>query len=1533
MDRFLDSLWTNQVIPLSAFFDDDFDNGTVTFNRITHGDNPALSRRLLSPLSLRGKTVFDAPILFHITGMLHFDDCSLTSESMPGSTEDTFAIKLCFKELPESVSRVEWAQCAAAFWWLNMLACRELRQPVNTEEVFYNDPAGRLRIIVRGLQINPLVNGGIKREQSDGQTSTHHSVPQRLDDRSVRRASYWPNIWFDSLRETGHAAAPLVVPGSSSHQSRTYPARGGYIVHDMMDCAVPFTRISEFPPNVPIRVTFSLELQTGEPVLVMHAKIAKITLLAPFEHSAVISTTHSLHISALMAFHPEVAIAGLRAFLPTATEQAAFDKDWEKNVTSRVKSWTLARQGHQSLREGQLRWEAHVVEYVNYISSNKSAVKTSQTKTGAAFKVPAGLPIWGPVFEPPTFSDILRRDPRAVLNRATGKLDKIKPDSAYLRRLTVVHPYYFKSLRRCPRNASHNIASDGWQSTGSREVHGISQEEAAIGYQIRCHDCKEEEKNGTSVTYCFALTNAEYWEELKQDYRTLPREIPHFFHKCALTRDLFNMVVELRLPLTALGLATHIEQLHLLQYHQKRLEYLHFVEEVVSPAQKDSSQSKLVFSYHFTVHPFSTPRDSKGYSDNSISHDMITEVYAHFGSLRLQESSQYMRTLEAASLSFDHTFRVARKATISTKDGKRERVWKGGMFSAVNERNEIVLYRFCQSGANDEFGESLAGLRRRLEILGVPLALIAVADNCCTVAAAVEKNLPGSFLGLDLKHFKGRYEAVIVGGVHNPHRAAVLRDIVDAILECPAEDGRPAKWRSKEEQVVMVEAMYQKWFSRGGVWSEAAARAHAIQMGHVKKGCLSRPRSDIRSDGSRIEGSHKGWNSLQRANPSGYQTILYLASDHVLRRNIRVILGSKEFRASVFVDSSFGCHHLALVDHIARSWNTFILKYSPAARTHGAPLLTNHTDFSPLPVLIDVPSEESFGAVVSTHALTYGGLIKMEEDDEGDDLLENGSYDEERRAEILQDMNIDPQLANIYEKKVLIPIDPTLLNNSPHSHSLRTDTADKTVKTELMQSELTLVALSKGKAPESATVVDLTQDDEVISSTPQIVDELVGSNGCIKRKRKADVDPECLPGGKIVAKKACINSRAVADRDARQASLRPNSSIHRFFTSSGFLSSTCAPALAQTSIAGSSSTGADTSTTSAAAVSSSTAMSTSLSPPFAPMSTQFGHVKPLSTAAATLTKLPAASSTHRTSTHTIETLSERLPLPEDMLGLSPSERLFKIHTNIDPTSLKIGSDLEYYLFMDLRAEHHWASHRMTSTSYVEATQRYNDALTAAYHNKSSRPPAKKNPRAIMEKLGEIEAEVLDRLARNDFVAKGSGSSTFWTRHCTAVNLVSTKDKPKRVGGVCSRCRTIMHPGKEGAPENHKRGLCSDGVPTHMQNIKYDVDKKTSNEKSPPWPQPAGVFTRAKNSYVFHPFEFLKVVRHMYETVVIQQDMGALTMEHDAFAELLLHRVEVVDGVILFRLFPQLVLPPSTPDSLIVVHNDSRYLRVDCLRTD
>ncbi len=61
-----------------------------------------------------------------------------------------------------------------------------------------------------------------------------------------------------------------------------------------------------------------------------------------------------------------------------------------------------------------------------------------------------------------------------------------------------------------------------------------------------------------------------------------------------------------------------------------------------------------------------------------------------------------------------------------------------------------------------------------------------------------------------------------------------------------------------------------------------SGKVHADQLTHVKKGCLERRRQDIAADGSRIEGSHKAWNTLQRACASGLEMFGALSRDFVL---------------------------------------------------------------------------------------------------------------------------------------------------------------------------------------------------------------------------------------------------------------------------------------------------------------------------------------------------------------------------------------------------------------------------------------------------------------------------------------------------------------------------------------------------------------------------------------------------------------------------------------------------------------------------
>ena len=188
----------------------------------------------------------------------------------------------------------------------------------------------------------------------------------------------------------------------------------------------------------------------------------------------------------------------------------------------------------------------------------------------------------------------------------------------------------------------------------------------------------------------------------------------------------------------------------------------------------------------------------------------------------------------------------------------------------------------------------------------------------------------------------------------------------------------------------------------------ACEQVHAEQLRHVEKGCLVRRNQVIASDGSRIEGSHKGWNSLQRSFASGIEIFTALCHDFVLRRNIRVALSHGT--EAPFLKSAHGSHHLALVEHVHSLLNNLVKK--DTSRT-----------MVKLPELSNVASGETFGLVTSRHMETFISLVKCE--DEGN----NGILpiqDELEEEEILGNLDIDPVLrfqpANPGDGQVGLPV-------------------------------------------------------------------------------------------------------------------------------------------------------------------------------------------------------------------------------------------------------------------------------------------------------------------------------------------------------------------------------------------------------------------------------------------------------------------------------------------------------------------------------
>jgi hypothetical protein len=174
---------------------------------------------------------------------------------------------------------------------------------------------------------------------------------------------------------------------------------------------------------------------------------------------------------------------------------------------------------------------------------------------------------------------------------------------------------------------------------------------------------------------------------------------------------------------------------------------------------------------------------------------------------------------------------------------------------------------------------------------------------------------------------------------------------------------------------------------------------HADQLTHIRKGCLERKRQDIASDGSRIEGSHKGWNSLQRTHASGIVMFEALAHDFVLRRNLRIGFSHMNEGSDPFLLSTQGSHHTSLVDHIAEIWNTLISSHK---RALGLPKR---------PRLPTVDSGETFGLIDTTYTTTFDALfeVKKEERDSNETWLLPPQSDEVALDDVLERLGIDTE--------------------------------------------------------------------------------------------------------------------------------------------------------------------------------------------------------------------------------------------------------------------------------------------------------------------------------------------------------------------------------------------------------------------------------------------------------------------------------------------------------------------------------------------
>ncbi|KAG0692104.1 hypothetical protein DFH29DRAFT_883083, partial [Suillus ampliporus] len=662
----------------------------------------------------------------------------------------------------------------------------------------------------------------------------------------------------------------------------------------------------------------------------------------------------------MSVFEPKAVLALLKnSTAVPPVEKKSFEKNWTTNVERRINAWKDSRSHKQNLRpEFQLRWEAKVVEYVQFVWEKTR----TRSKKNEPNRLALNVPLLGPRFLPPTYLHV---------HKCLGE-GGVEPVIQYLKPLNIIHPFYFGCLAQCPQcGSADDTVWEGWTSTGARELHGLYCEELALGTQLRCNICKGSAKdkaaNGTNrsevnegdvkQSYCFATMSATFWKSW--EHWKIPRLEEH-------VRNTLGMYF---------GGAGHTTRKSLLQ-------------------------------------EFSDPNDLLGYGDKTSS-----LIFRH--ATRENESAKYLRSLSAICGSLDNTFKTASKATMTNKDGKKMNELKGGLLSVLNEDNQIMSWHFCQSRTNAEITEVLQGLKNRHDILDVPQPKMMVADNCCQVRGMVTSAMPMTESKLDVWHFSARYIAAILNASKSPFRSAVAANIMDAILKKHADKGGAAEYRDRTEQERRLTAAFDKWVAKD-VWSVAAQKipqVHQEQLKHIQKGCLEHSVQGISSDGSRIKGSHKGWNSLQRAQPSGIVTLCTLGHDFVLRQNVRVAFGWAQM--TPFIKFTHSSHHIHLSHYVAKLYNTLWEK-------HG----TDCSNMHALPELPDIESGETFGLVTSENTTTFGGLLVKEETVEMDlaqdfDVgMDDLAFQASRRV-IIEEWQIDPALLQQPASRATLPMLPS----------------------------------------------------------------------------------------------------------------------------------------------------------------------------------------------------------------------------------------------------------------------------------------------------------------------------------------------------------------------------------------------------------------------------------------------------------------------------------------------------------------------------
>ena len=210
-----------------------------------------------------------------------------------------------------------------------------------------------------------------------------------------------------------------------------------------------------------------------------------------------------------MSVYEPASILQILAAVQTQTTTEKFVAKWLTDVAKISDTWATRRNKvGQHVHRASLEWSAHVMMYVDFLAEQvkvhgnaKSVAKTTKRA------IDLRLPILGPLFVPPGYAHLLQR--------SKGH-PAILPEVHYIPWLTVVHPFFYPEILKCPKCGCTDTARLGWNQwnvTGPRDVHGLFRDGMALGVQLRCMACNPVTlPSGKRAAQCCITTSPVFWE-------------------------------------------------------------------------------------------------------------------------------------------------------------------------------------------------------------------------------------------------------------------------------------------------------------------------------------------------------------------------------------------------------------------------------------------------------------------------------------------------------------------------------------------------------------------------------------------------------------------------------------------------------------------------------------------------------------------------------------------------------------------------------------------------------------------------------------------------------------------------------------------------------------------------------------------------------------------------------------------------------------------------------------------------------------